>query len=73
MLYHRHETYLEVLSNFTDKTLEGQLADEEFGGLLVATNFTESDSSGPEAMGLLDTTSCALGRYVQLGINRSAQ
>ena len=29
------ETDLEVLSDFTNKTLEGQLADQEFGGLLI--------------------------------------
>lgn len=36
---------LEVLSNFTDKTLEGQLADQKLSRLLVATNLTEGDSS----------------------------
>ena len=51
--------YLEVLSDFTDKTLEGELADEQLGRLLVATNFTESDGTGPEAVRLLDTTGCA--------------
>jgi histone H3 len=39
------EVGLEVLSNFTDKTLERQLADQELSGLLVATNFTESDGT----------------------------
>jgi len=39
------EIRLEVLSNFTDKTLEGQLADEQLSGLLVATDFTESDGT----------------------------
>lgn len=52
--------YLEVLSNFTDETLEGELADEELSRLLVATNFTESDRSGTETMRLLDTTSRGL-------------
>ena len=36
---------LEVLGNLTDETLEGQLADEEFGRLLVATNLTKSDGT----------------------------
>lgn len=36
---------LEVLGDFTDETLEGELADEQLGGLLVATDFTQSDSS----------------------------
>ena len=37
------ETNLEVLSDFTNETLEGELADEELGRLLVPTNFTESE------------------------------
>ena len=45
-----------TLSNFTDETLEGELADEELSRLLVTTDFTESDSSRPETMGLLDTS-----------------
>jgi hypothetical protein len=36
---------LEVLSNLTDQSLEGQLSDEELSGLLVATNFSESDGT----------------------------
>lgn len=39
------EIRLEVLSNFTDKTLEGQLADEELSGFLITTDLTEGDSS----------------------------
>lgn len=46
---------LEVLGDLTDEALEGELADEELGRLLVAADFTEGDGSGPEAMGLLDT------------------
>jgi hypothetical protein len=46
---------LVVLSDLTNETLERKLADEQLGGFLVTTNFTESDSSGPEAMRLLDT------------------
>ena len=49
-------THLEVLCNLTNKTLEGELADEELRRLLVATNLAESDSTGAEAMRLLDTT-----------------
>jgi hypothetical protein len=52
--------YLEVLGNFTDETLEGQLADEQLRRLLVATNLTESDGTRAETMGLLYTTSCGL-------------
>jgi len=39
------EVRLEVLSDFTDETLEGELADQELGGLLVATDLTESDGT----------------------------
>lgn len=39
------EVGLEVLGNFTNKTLERQLADQELSGLLVATNLTESDGT----------------------------
>ena len=50
------EIGLEVLGDLTDKTLEGQLADEELSRLLVATDLTESDGSGLVAVRLLDTT-----------------
>lgn len=41
---------LEVLSDFTDEALEGELADEQLGGFLVATDFTEGDGSGLEGV-----------------------
>ena len=47
---------LEVLSDLTDKTLEGQLADQKLGGLLVTTDLTESHGTGTIPMGLLDST-----------------
>ena len=59
------KTYFEVLCNFTNKTLEGELADKEFSGFLIATNFTEGDSSGAEAMGLLHTTCDSLTKMTQ--------
>ena len=59
-------TYLVVLGDFTNETLERQLADQEFGRLLVATNFTESDGTGAEAMRLLDTTGSGHGRLTGL-------
>ena len=52
------EVSLEVLSDLTDKTLEGELADEKLGRLLVSSDLTESDGTGPVTMGLLDTTGC---------------
>lgn len=54
---------LEILGNLTNETLERELADEEIRALLVLSDFTESDSSGPETMGLLDTTSRNLRNF----------
>ena len=34
------EVGLEVLCDFADETLEGELADQELSGFLVATDFT---------------------------------
>jgi hypothetical protein len=53
---------LEVLSNLTDKTLEGQLADEEVCGLLVTTDLTKGHGSGTVTVGLLDSSGCG-GRF----------
>ena len=39
------EVALEVLRDLTDETLEGKLADQELGRLLIATNFTKSDGT----------------------------
>ena len=48
---------LEVLGDLTDQTLEWQLADQELCALLVTTDLTEGDCSGPVTMGLLHSTS----------------
>ena len=61
-------TYLEVLGDLTHETLEGQLADKQLSGLLVAPDFTEGDRSGPEAMRLLDTAGRSLRK--QTGANK---
>ena len=45
---------LEVLGDLPDEPLEGELANEELGGLLVAPDLTESDGAGPVTVGLLD-------------------
>ena len=39
------EIGLEVLGDLTNQTLEGELADQELSGLLVATDLTESDGT----------------------------
>ena len=61
------EVGLEVLGDLTDKTLEWQLADEEFRGFLVTTDFTKGDGAGSVTVGFLDTAggwcrfACCLG------------
>jgi hypothetical protein len=50
------EVRLEVLGDLTDEALEGELADEELGRLLVATDLTESDGTRLIPVRLLDTT-----------------
>ena len=47
---------LEILSNLTDQTLEGQFADQEFSRFLVTLDLTESDGTGMISMGFLDST-----------------
>jgi len=47
---------LEVLSDLPDQPLEGQLADQQLGGLLVTPDLTESDCAGPVPMGLLHSS-----------------
>jgi hypothetical protein len=53
---------LEVLCDFTHQTLERQFADQQFGALLVTTDFTESDGSRTVTMGFLYSSGggCAL-------------
>ena len=54
------EVGLEILGDLTDETLEWELADKELGGLLVATDLTESDGSWTVTVGLLDAA-CGWG------------
>ena len=44
---------LEVLGDLPDQALEGQLADEELGGLLVPPDLPEGDGAGPIPVRLL--------------------
>ena len=53
---------LEVLSDLPDQPLEGQLADQQLGGLLVTPDLTQSDCAGPVPMRLLHST----GRWGRL-------
>ena len=50
------EVGLEVLGDLTDKSLEGELPQEELGRLLVTTDLTQSDGSGPVSVGFLDSS-----------------
>ena len=45
---------LEVLGDLPDQALEGQLADQQLGGLLVAADLSESHGTGPVPVRLLD-------------------
>jgi hypothetical protein len=40
---------LEILCNFTNEALEGQLAEEEVGALLVLADLAEGDGAGAKA------------------------
>lgn len=58
------EIGLEVLSDLANETLERKLADEKLRALLVATDLTQGDGSGPVTVRLLHTSGggCALTR-----------
>ena len=45
---------LEVLRDFADQALEGQLADQQVGRLLVLADLTQGDGPRAVAVGLLD-------------------
>ena len=47
----------EVLSNFSHQTLKGELADQKFSGLLIASDFTECHSTRPVTMRFLHPSS----------------
>jgi len=48
---------LELRSNLSDESLEGELPDEEVSALLETSDLTESDGAGSESVDFLDTTS----------------
>ena len=47
--------------DLTDESLEGELSDEELGGLLETSDLTESDGTGSESVGFLNTVGGGLG------------
>ncbi len=50
------EISLEVLCDFTYKSLEWQFSDQELGTFLVTSDLTKSYCSGPVSVGFLDST-----------------
>ena len=48
---------LEVLSDFTDKTLERQLSDQQLSWLLISSDFSQSDCSWSVSVRFFHTTS----------------
>jgi len=61
------EIALEVLCDFANQALEGELADQELGRLLVATDLTKSDGTRLVSVRLLDTTGRRRGLASGLG------
>jgi hypothetical protein len=51
------EIVLEVLGDFSDKSLERKLSDQQLSGLLVSSDFSQSDSSWSVSVRLLDSSS----------------
>ena len=48
---------LEVLSDLTNETLEGELTDQQLSALLITSDLSQSDSTRSISVGLLDTSS----------------
>jgi histone H4 len=61
------EVRLEVLRDLADEALEGELADQQLGGLLVLADLAERDGSGAVAVGLLDAAGGGRGLARRLG------
>eukprot|EP00964_Phaeocystis_antarctica_P113979 scaffold77957_cov68-Phaeocystis_antarctica.AAC.3 len=61
------EVGLEVLRDLADQALEGQLADQELGRLLVPADLTERDGARAVAVGLLDAARGRGGLARRLG------
>ncbi|KRX92765.1 hypothetical protein T12_14085, partial [Trichinella patagoniensis] len=55
------------LSDLAHQTLEGELANQKLGALLVLANLPQSHGSGTEAMGLLHATGSRSGLTGRLG------
>jgi hypothetical protein len=53
-------TNVDVLSNFTNKPLEGKLSDKQLRRFLITPNFAEDCGARTESMGFLDSSSSGL-------------
>lgn len=67
--------HLKVLCDFADEALEGKLADEQLGRLLVPANFAKGNCARTETMWLLHTAGCLregglIGSEVKKGKDR---
>ena len=51
------EVVVESTGNFSDESLEWKLSEEEVSGLLISSDFSESDCSWSESVWSFDTTS----------------
>jgi hypothetical protein len=49
------EVILELRSDLADESLEGELSNEELGGLLETSDLAEGDGAGSESVEILDT------------------
>ena len=58
---------LEILGDFSDQSLERQLSDEQFRGLLVLADFSQRDGTRAVSVRLLDATSRRRGFARGLG------
>ena len=58
---------LEILGNFSDKSLERKLSDQELSRLLVSSDLTKSDGTRSVSVRLLDTTGGRSGLSGSLG------
>ena len=61
------EVGLEVLGDLADEALEGELADQELGGLLVLADLTKRDGTGAVPVRLLDAAGGGRGLARRLG------
>jgi len=52
-----------VLGNFSDKSLERSFSDQKISGLLILSDFSESDGSRFESVLLLHSSACRSGRF----------